>query len=142
MRAHRTLRDLQFQRPVGDAIVGADLPFLLHAQDLVEIDALDRDEGRAGRSRLNGEAGVVLRQIAVADEGVGCGDIGDAGQLELLDQTILQRPEHPLRTASRLRRKSPDVGASLRSRTQSSASGPLNGPQASDKPFGEISTTT
>ena len=32
--------------------------------------------------------------------------------------------------------------ASLRSRTQSSASGPLNGPQASETPFGEISTTT
>jgi hypothetical protein len=45
VRAHRALRDLQFQRPVGDAIVVADLPLLFDAQDLVEIDARDRREG-------------------------------------------------------------------------------------------------
>jgi TfoX/Sxy family transcriptional regulator of competence genes len=47
VRAHRALRDLQLQRSVGRAIVVADLPLLLHAQDLVEIDARDRREGRA-----------------------------------------------------------------------------------------------
>ena len=44
MRAHRALGDLQFQGPVGDAIVVADLALLLDAQDLVEIDARDRRE--------------------------------------------------------------------------------------------------
>jgi hypothetical protein len=39
MRPHRALRDLQLERPVGDAIVMADLPLLLRAQDLVELDA-------------------------------------------------------------------------------------------------------
>ncbi len=47
MGPHRAFGDLQLERPIGHAIVGADLPLLLHAQDLVEIDALDRDEGRA-----------------------------------------------------------------------------------------------
>jgi hypothetical protein len=32
VRPHRALRDLQFERPVGDAIVMADLPLLLDAQ--------------------------------------------------------------------------------------------------------------
>jgi hypothetical protein len=103
MRAHRALGDLQFQRPVGYAIVVADLPLLLNAQDLVEIDALDRNEGRAGESGLKRKAGVVGGQVNLADEGVGRLDIGDAGERELLDQTILQRPERPLRTAPRLR---------------------------------------
>ena len=53
MRPHRALRDLQFQRPVGDAIVVSDLALLLNAQDLVEIDARDRDEGRTSRGRGN-----------------------------------------------------------------------------------------
>ena len=77
MGAHRAFRDLQFQRAVGDAIVMADLPLLLDAQDLVEIDARDGREGRALAGRLDREAGVVFRQIDVADEGVGRLDVGD-----------------------------------------------------------------
>jgi hypothetical protein len=42
MWAHRTFADLEFQRPVGHAIVVADLALLLEAQDLVEIDAGER----------------------------------------------------------------------------------------------------
>ena len=34
MRAHRAWRNLELQRPVGDAIVVSDLPLLLDAQDL------------------------------------------------------------------------------------------------------------
>src|ERR1700683_2753110 len=71
MRPHRALRDLELERAVGDAIVLADLSLLLDAQDLVEIDARDRREGRALAHRRNGETGVVLWQIDVADEGVG-----------------------------------------------------------------------
>jgi hypothetical protein len=101
---HRAFGDLQFQRPVGHAIVVHDLTLLLHAQDLVEIDAWDRREGRAFAGRIDGEAGVVGGQIDVADESVGCLDVGDAGELELLRQPVLKRPERPLRTASCLGR--------------------------------------
>ena len=40
---HRAFGDLQFQRPVGHAIVLADLPLLLDTQDLVEVDAGNRE---------------------------------------------------------------------------------------------------
>ena len=68
---HRAFGDLQFQRPVGDAIVVSDLPLLLDAQDLVEIDARNGREGRALAGRIDGEAGVMGGQIDLADEGVG-----------------------------------------------------------------------
>ena len=100
VRAHRAFGDLQFQRPVGDAIVIADLPLLLNAQDLVEVDAGDGREARALASRRNGEAGVVGGQIGLADEGVGRLDIGYAGEPELLDQPVVEGCERPLRTAS------------------------------------------
>jgi hypothetical protein len=109
MRAHRALRDLQLQRPVGDAIVVADLALLLNAQDLVEIDARNGREGRAFARRLNREAGVVGRQIDLAQEGVGRLDRRDPGQPELLGQAVLQRAEYPLRTAPSLRRESANM---------------------------------
>jgi hypothetical protein len=71
------------------------LPLLVHAQDLVEIDAGDRREGRAGLRRLDGETLVVGGQIDLADEGVGRFDRDDPGKLQLLDETILQRRERP-----------------------------------------------
>jgi hypothetical protein len=71
MGAHRAFGDLQLERAVGDAIVLADLALLLDAQDLVEVDAGNGREGRALTRRIDGEAGVVLRQIDVAEEGVG-----------------------------------------------------------------------
>src|SRR5690242_1949426 len=45
VRPHRAFGDLQFQRPVGHAIVMSDLSLLLNAQDLVEIDAWNGREG-------------------------------------------------------------------------------------------------
>ena len=60
MRPHRALRDLELQCAVGDAIVMADLPLLLDAQDLVEVDARNGDEGRAFAGRhepRNGRCG-------------------------------------------------------------------------------------
>ena len=117
MGTHRALRDLQLQGPVGDAIVVADLPLLFDAQDLVEIDARDRREGRALAGRLNRKARVVGWRIDVADESVGRLDLRDPGEPEFLDQTILKRPERALRTAPRLWRESADgLDAQLRQR--------------------------
>jgi hypothetical protein len=104
MGTHRALRDLHLQGPVGDAIVVANLPLLFDAQDLVEIDAWDRREGRALAGRLNRKARVVGWQIDVADESVGRLDLRDPREPEFLDQTILKRPERALRTAPRLGR--------------------------------------
>ena len=76
MRPHRAFGDLKFERAVGDAIVVADLPLLLDAQDLVEVDAGNGGEGGTLAGRKNGEARVVGGQIAVADEGVGRLNVG------------------------------------------------------------------
>src|SRR5271168_680994 len=59
MRPHRALRDLELERAVGDAIVMADLPLFLDAQDLVEVGAGNGREGRAFPGRQNRETGVV-----------------------------------------------------------------------------------
>src|ERR1700722_14664327 len=104
MRANQAFRDLQLERPVGDAIVIADLPLLLDAQDLIEVDAGNGREGQALACRLNGEAGVVGGQIHLADEGVGRIDIGYACKCQFLDETILRRSERALRTAPGLGR--------------------------------------
>ena len=108
MRPHRALRDLQLQRAVGDAIVMADLPLLLDAQDLVEVDAGNGREGRAFARRRNRETGVVGGQVDLANKGVRRFDRCDPGELELLGQPALKRPERALRTASGLRRIGPD----------------------------------
>ena len=77
----------------------ADLPLLLDAQDLVEVDAGNGREGRAFAGRRNRETGVVGGQVDLAKEGVGRLDIGYAGKREFVDEPILKRPERPLRTA-------------------------------------------
>ena len=97
------------ERAVGDAIVMADLPLLLDAQDLVEVDAGNGREGRAFAGRQNRETGVVGGQVDLAKEGVGRLDIGYAGKREFVDEPILKRPERPLRSPPRLRRIGPDV---------------------------------
>ncbi len=71
MGPHRAFGDLQFQGAVGDAIVLADLPLLLDAQDLIKIDAWNGRESRALAGRIDGEAGVVGGQTDLADESVG-----------------------------------------------------------------------
>ena len=109
MGPHRAWRDLQFERAVGDPIVMADLPLLLDAQDLVEVDARNGGEGRAFAGRIEGEPGVVGGQVDFANEGVGRLDIGYAGERQFVDETVLKRPERPLRSAARLRRIGPDM---------------------------------
>ena len=55
-------------------------------------------EPRAGR--IDGETGVVGGQINLADEGVGRLGVGCAGEPQLLGQSVLQRLERTLRSAS------------------------------------------
>jgi hypothetical protein len=105
VRPHWAFGDLQLQRPVGDAIALADLPLLLYAQDVVEIDARDRGEGQAFAGRFNCETRVVVGQVDLADEGVGRLDCGDSGKLEFFHQAILKRLEGALRSASGLGRR-------------------------------------
>src|SRR5271154_7570521 len=109
VRPHRAFRDLELERAVGDAIVMADLPLLLDAQDLVEVDAGNGGEGRALAGRQNREAGVVGGQVDLAKESVGRRDIGYAGEREFVDETVLKRPERALRSPPRLRRIGPDM---------------------------------
>src|SRR5579863_2168681 len=91
MGAHRAWRDLQFERAVGHAIVMADLPLLLDAQDLVGADAGNGGEGRAFAGRQNRKTGVVGGQVDLAKEGVRRLDIGYAGERKLVDEPILRR---------------------------------------------------
>src|ERR1700685_797023 len=98
-----------FERAVGDAIVMADLPLLLDAQDVVEVDARNGREGRAFAGRQNRETGVVGGQVDVAKEGARRLDIGYAGNRATVDETILKRPERALRTTPGLRRIGPDM---------------------------------
>ena len=71
----------------------ADLPLLLDAQDLVEVDARNGREGRAFAGRIDRETRVVGGQVDVAKEGVGRLDIGYAGEREFVDEPVLKRPE-------------------------------------------------
>ena len=80
--SHRAFGDLELESPVGHAIVVHDLTLLLHAQNLIEVDAWNGREGGAFAGRIDGEAGVVGGQD-VADESVGRLDVGDAGEPEL-----------------------------------------------------------
>jgi hypothetical protein len=88
-RAHEmgprpALRDLQFQRPIRDAIVVADLALLLNAQDLVEVDAGNGGEGRALARWLNRKARIMGGQIDLAQERVGRLDGRDSRQPQFL----------------------------------------------------------
>ena len=77
----------------------ADLPLLLDAQDLVEVDAGNGGEGRAFAGRRTANTGVVGGQVDLANEGVGRLDIGYAGEREFVDEPVLKRPERALRSA-------------------------------------------
>ena len=52
VRTHQAFGDLQFQRPVGDAIVLADLPLLLNAQDLVEVIGAKTEPSPVGSTAI------------------------------------------------------------------------------------------
>ena len=81
--AERARWDLQGQAAVAHAVVVADHPFLLHAEDVgVGAGAIGDEPGLRllGRDR---EAGVMLGQVSHPDELVGGLDRGDAGERQL-----------------------------------------------------------
>ena len=107
--AQGTFRDLKLEPKEGHAFLVADRALLLDAQDLVEINARDRNEGRARLGRRRGEARIVGGQIDVAKEGVGSLDRIDPGERELLHEPVLQGLKRPLRPPARLGRIGPDM---------------------------------
>ena len=109
MGAHAALRQLQPQPFVGHRVVAAHHTLFLDAQCLAQEFAISGHEGLFGERRRLGETGIVARQINLTDPSVRRIDIAQAGVFELFDQPVLQRPEHALAAAARLRRVGRDV---------------------------------
>ena len=106
----RTVRQLQLAPPPAHGVVTAHHALLLHAQRLDQRRRVShRHKPALRQGRRPGKAGVVRRQVDIADPGVGPLDVADPGPCQLLDQAILQRAEHPLRTAPRLGRVGRDM---------------------------------
>lgn len=93
----------------GHGVVGGDGALHLDGEHIAPLGLLDRHEGGARLGRGDGETAVVARQIALLEEAVGRLGGGDAGQLELLGQAVLQGAEGPLAAPASLRRVGRDV---------------------------------
>jgi hypothetical protein len=87
----------------------ADDAFLLDAEDVIEIDAAEWDEGGRRISRGPPERLVDRRQEPLAQVAVGGGHRGDAGQAELVDEAILQGTAGALTAAAGRRRVAKDA---------------------------------
>src|SRR4029077_4663426 len=78
------LGDLQGHAAEGDGVVAATDPFFLHAEDLVEVHAVERDEGRCGVGRGSSELDVEGGDEPLPQVAVGRGHRGDAGDAQLV----------------------------------------------------------
>ena len=96
--ARRVWRDLQAPPLPGDGVVGCDDALLLEAQDVAPLLLCDRHESGPCFGGCDGKARIVDGHVAVANEAI-CSlqIIDDAGQLQLLRQTILEGAEQPFR---------------------------------------------
>ena len=72
------LGHLQGHAREGDDVVAADHALVLHAEDLVEVDAAERDKRRRRIGRRPGKLGVEGRQKSLPHVAVGGRDGGDA----------------------------------------------------------------
>ena len=88
VRAQRTWRQLQRQAAIAHGVVITHDTLLLDAQDVGDGARMVDDELRSRQLRLDGEAGVVARQVDLADEAVGGLLCVDPGQAELLGQAV------------------------------------------------------
>jgi hypothetical protein len=85
-----------------DRVVAGDLAAVLEDEDPLEPDlGRDRPPGGDRIGRRDGEAGVEAEQVG-AEEGVRGGEVVDAGEPELDDEPILERPPQPFDPALRL----------------------------------------
>ena len=92
MGSHAALRQLQLQTFIAHCIVAADDAFLLDAQCLAQELGIDGHEGLLGdRGRL-AKAGIVPRQIDLADPSVRRLDVTQTGMLELFDSRSCKVP--------------------------------------------------
>src|SRR5438034_968206 len=90
-------------------VVAADDALVLHAEDLIELDAPERHEGRARVCGRPAEFGIEAGQELLAQIAMGGGHGGDARQPEFVDETVLPRAVDPLAAAARLGRVAEDV---------------------------------
>lgn len=84
------LGELQAPAVDNDGVVRGDDTLLFHAQDLIEIDIAEGDEGRGWIGRGPGEGGVVVGDEVFPQIRVGGLRGGEAGQAEFVDEAVLQ----------------------------------------------------
>src|SRR5262245_59226481 len=103
------LGELQ-RHPIGrDDIVTTDGPFVFDAEDLVEIDATQRDKGGSRLRRWSRELGVEGREKGIAQIAVRGGQGRNLGRAQFVDEAVLQGPVDALAAAARLGRIAEDV---------------------------------
>ena len=95
---------LQLSAGIGEGVVACHDALLLDAQDLGQQRRIGDNKGTLGDLRRPRKARIMRGKIHIANEPVSGFDIAFSGKREFLLQPILQRPEHPLRPTSRLRR--------------------------------------
>src|SRR5256712_11276050 len=103
------LGDLQRHAVGRHDIVAADHAVGLDAEDLIEIYAPERHEGRGSLRRGPPQFGVEGGHGLIAQIAVRGGHGGDAGHPQLVDEAVLQGAVDPLAAAPRLRRVAEDV---------------------------------
>ena len=85
------LLQLQGDMVGGDDVVPPDDPFVFHAEDLLEVDAAEADEGGRGMRRRPPELGIELGDEVFAQIPIGAGDGADAGHAQFIDEAALER---------------------------------------------------
>ena len=101
--------DLQADTVEDDGVVLADHAGVGLAQDLVEIEGGEGDEGSGRVGRGSREGLVVVGEEAFAQIGIGGGGSGDGGHSRLVDQAILQGAIEAFAAAAGLGRIGGDV---------------------------------
>jgi hypothetical protein len=96
------LVELQGHALEDDNIVEADRALFLVAEDEVQIDGPEGDEGAGRVRRQTGELGVVVCDEVLAQVGVSGIDREDAGHAEFVDEPALQGAVEPLAAAAGL----------------------------------------
>ncbi|MCX7634229.1 MAG: hypothetical protein N2Z74_00605 [Syntrophales bacterium] len=96
MAAIRVCRDLEFHSLEADAVVGADRPLILLAEDIIEIPSLPRDKRCSVPYGRHHELGVEPGEILLRQIAVGGIHVRDPMISQLFDKPILMRLKSPL----------------------------------------------